>query len=84
MAPRTQITAASQRPTDKSLAFFVRHFVAGQRGVRVLWTDSRQYADTFAASHRCYARPAEVQVRSDWEIGHSIGFSESHAGVVVT
>ena len=80
MAPRTQITAASQRPTDAAFALFVRFYDPKKRGIQVLWTDSRQYAETFAAEHRCYAKPARVQARADWEQGRSLRF----AGQVVT
>ncbi|HEY3235028.1 MAG TPA: hypothetical protein VGJ84_09930 [Polyangiaceae bacterium] len=81
MAPRTQITTTSQRPTDPAFAYSVR-FYEPKRGVRVMWTDSREYAAGFAAAHRCYAKPAVVQVRADWELGRRIGLSESARTVV--
>lgn len=71
---RTHITATSQRPTDSDFQYFVR-FYEPRRGVRVLWTDSRECAETFAASHRCYARPATVQTRARWAEERSIGLS---------
>ncbi len=75
LAPRTHVTATSQRPTDPAFAFFVR-FYEPKRGVRILWTDSRAHAETFAAAHRCYARPAKVEERGGWATNRSLSLSE--------
>lgn len=78
MAPRTQVTTPRQRPLDPAFAYFVKYF-ADRQGVKLLWTDSRDYAEQFAAKHRCYAKPALVQERSAWATvpGRSLGFSEA-------
>ena len=76
MKPRTHITAASQRPTDPAFTYFVRFFVAGQRGVQVLWTDSSEYAQGFAAQNKCYGKPATVQERGVWAEKRALRFAD--------
>lgn len=76
MKPRTCITAASQRPIDPAFTHFVRFYEAGKPGVHVLWTDSVEYAQSFAARHRCYAKPATVQERGAWSAARSLRFIE--------
>lgn len=80
LAPRSHVTAVSQRPTDPAFAYFVR-FYEPRLGVRLMWTDSRAHAETFADAHRCYARTAKVQERREWAVGRSIGFSRESSGV---
>jgi hypothetical protein len=74
LAPRTHVTAVSQRPSDSDFAYFVQ-FYEPRHGVRIMWTDSRAHAEAFAVTHRCYARTAKVQERSEWAAGRSINLS---------
>lgn len=82
MSPRTVITAASQRPQDPTFAFFVRFYLPRVRGIQVFWTDTESEAVKFASRHRCYARPAVVQLRSESTVSRTIGLSEAAATVV--
>jgi hypothetical protein len=81
MKPRSCITAASQRPVDPAFAYFVRFYEQGKRGVRVLWTDSSEYALGFAAQNRCYGKAATVQERGVWASARAIGFTEASSHV---
>jgi len=84
MSPRTVVTAASQRPQDPAFAFYVRFYSPRLKGTHNFWTDSREEADKFASRHKCYARPAVVQSRSDWAVGRGIALTETNSAVVVT
>ena len=75
MAPRTHVTAVSQRPKDEAFCFFVK-FYEPRQGTRILWTDSREYAEQFASTHRCYAKTAVVQELDVWARDRSIRFAE--------
>ncbi len=76
MSPRTHVTSASQRPVDPAFRYFVKFYLKGTRGVQVLWTDSHEYALSFAAQNRCYAKVATVQERGAWATARAIGFTE--------
>lgn len=78
LAPRTQVTRVSERPTDPAFEYFVRFFRAegSPRGMLILWTDSKAYADLFARRHHVYARPSKVEHRNAWDAARSIGLSE--------
>lgn len=86
MAPRVQITRASMRPTDVTLRYFVHYYESSRSGAGtfVLWTDSREYAERFAAPRKVYARPCVVRDRAEWAIGRRIGLTETSGGHVTT
>ena len=81
MSPRTVTTHASQRPVDPAFAFFVRHYLPRLKGTQIFWSDSREEAEKFASRHKCYARPAVVQPRSEWAPGLRIGLSDANPTV---
>lgn len=60
-APTVLVTGPRERTVDPSLRYSVRYY--DRRAVRVLWTDSRELADSFAASHTVYAKPCRVEER---------------------
>jgi hypothetical protein len=83
MSPRTITLPASARPQDPAFAFYVKFYLPRIKGVRSFWTDSREEAEKFASRHRCYARPAVVQPRSDWAIGRGIALTETNSATLV-